>query len=73
VSSRKCRNYGSSEIDIDPTCGAVVCTNCGSVLEDSITVSEVQVKENAHGGSSALGQFVATDSKGGTSGFGGCK
>jgi transcription factor IIIB subunit 2 len=42
-------------------------------LEDSIIVSEVQFEENAHGGSSALGQFISSDSKGGARGFGGCK
>ena len=73
MSSSKCRNCGCSEIDVDPARGDAVCTNCGSVLEDSIIVSEVQFEENAHGGSSALGQFVASDSKGGARGFGGCK
>lgn len=71
MSSSKCRNCGCSEIDVDPARGDAVCTNCGSVLEDSIIVSEVQFEENAHGGSSALGQFVASDSKGGARGFGG--
>lgn len=73
MSSGKCKNCGCSEIDVDPARGDAVCTNCGSVLEDSIIVSEVQFEENAHGGSSALGQFVSSDSKGGARGFGGCK
>ncbi|KDR24500.1 hypothetical protein L798_10788, partial [Zootermopsis nevadensis] len=71
MSSGKCKNCGCSEIDVDPARGDAVCTNCGSVLEDSIIVSEVQFEENAHGGSSALGQFVSSDSKGGARGFGG--
>jgi len=46
MSRRKCRNCGSSEINVDPGCGAEVFTNCGSVLEDSIIASEVQFEEN---------------------------
>jgi transcription factor IIIB subunit 2 len=69
MSSGKCKNCGSCEIDVDPARGDAVCTNCGSVLEDSIIVSEVQFEKNAHGGSSALGQFVSSDSKGGAIGF----
>jgi len=73
MSSRKCRNCGSSETDVVPGCGAVVCTNCASILEDSIIASEVQFKENAHSENSALEQFVASDSKGSTRGCGVCK
>lgn len=69
-SSNKCTNCGSLELDTDPARGDVVCTNCGTVLEHSAIVSEVQFEENAHGGSSALGQFVSSDSKGGARGFG---
>ncbi|KAJ9599826.1 hypothetical protein L9F63_009866 [Diploptera punctata] len=71
MSSGKCKNCGCSEIDVDPARGDAVCTNCGSVLEDSIIVSEVQFEDNAHGGSSAIGHFVSSDSKGGARGFGG--
>jgi transcription factor IIIB 90 kDa subunit len=63
-SSRKCKNCGSSDIEVDSARGDAVCTNCGSVLEDNIIVSEVQFEENAHGSSSAVGQFVSADSKG---------
>jgi len=69
-SNNKCTNCGSLELDTDPARGDVVCTNCGTVLEHSAIVSEVQFEENAHGGSSALGQFVSSDSKGGARGFG---
>lgn len=61
-----CRNCGSFDLEIDPCRGDTVCTNCGIVLEDSVIVSEVQFEENAHGGSSAIGQFVSSDSKGGS-------
>lgn len=70
MTSNKCKNCGSSELEVDPARGDTICTNCGTVLEDSVIVSEMQFEENAHGGISALGQFVASDSKGGCRGFG---
>ncbi|XP_039281553.1 transcription factor IIIB 90 kDa subunit [Nilaparvata lugens] len=70
MTGNKCKSCGSSELEVDPARGDTVCTNCGTVLEDSVIVSELQFEENAHGGSSALGQFVASDSKGGCRGFG---
>ncbi|XP_001655206.2 transcription factor IIIB 90 kDa subunit [Aedes aegypti] len=70
MSGRKCNNCGSAEIEVDNARGDAVCTNCGSVLEDNIIVSEVQFEENAHGASSAVGQFVASDSKGGATAYG---
>ncbi|XP_058813517.1 transcription factor IIIB 90 kDa subunit [Topomyia yanbarensis] len=69
-SGRKCNNCGSADIEVDNARGDAVCTNCGSVLEDNIIVSEVQFEENAHGASSAVGQFVASDSKGGATAYG---
>lgn len=69
-SGRKCNNCGSADIEVDSARGDAVCTNCGSVLEDNIIVSEVQFEENAHGASSAVGQFVASDSKGGATAYG---
>ncbi|XP_054263826.1 transcription factor IIIB 90 kDa subunit [Macrosteles quadrilineatus] len=70
MTGNKCKNCGSSDLEVDPARGDTVCTNCGTVLEDSVIVSEMQFEENAHGGTSALGQFVASDSKGGCRGFG---
>uniref|UniRef100_A0A131XZI6 B-related factor 1 n=1 Tax=Ixodes ricinus TaxID=34613 RepID=A0A131XZI6_IXORI len=64
-STKACQHCGCSEIDTDPARGDAVCTNCGSVLEDSIIVSEIQFEENAHGGSRAIGQLISAD---GTSG-----
>ncbi len=60
-----CRKCGSFDLDEDPSRGDTVCTKCGIVLEDSVIVSEVQFEENAHGGSSAVGQFVSSESRGG--------
>jgi transcription factor IIIB subunit 2 len=42
----KCINCGSTETDIDNQLGHVVCTQCGSVLEQDSMVSEVQFIEN---------------------------
>ncbi|KAL4705750.1 hypothetical protein ACJJTC_018349 [Scirpophaga incertulas] len=70
MSGKKCKHCGSSEIEVDPARGDAVCTNCGTVLEDNIIVAEVEFQENAHGGASAIGQFVSAESKGGASGFG---
>ncbi|XP_063367407.1 transcription factor IIIB 90 kDa subunit [Cydia amplana] len=71
MSGKKCKHCGSSEIEVDPARGDAVCTNCGTVLEDNIIVAEVEFQENAHGGASAIGQFVSAESKGGATGFGG--
>uniref|UniRef100_A0A1B6D7A5 TFIIB-type domain-containing protein n=1 Tax=Clastoptera arizonana TaxID=38151 RepID=A0A1B6D7A5_9HEMI len=70
MASNKCKNCGSTDLEVDPARGDTICTNCGTVLEDNVIVSEMQFEENAHGGMSALGQFVASDSKGGCRGFG---
>lgn len=56
-----CSHCGCTEIDSDPSRGDAVCTNCGSVLEDQIIVSEIQFEDNAGGGSSVIGQFVSSD------------
>ncbi|XP_023337496.1 transcription factor IIIB 90 kDa subunit isoform X2 [Eurytemora carolleeae] len=63
--SRRCKECGSTDIEIDSTRADAVCTNCGAVLESSIIVSDIQFEENAHGGSSAIGTFVSSESKGG--------
>ncbi|EDW24090.1 GL23944 [Drosophila persimilis] len=65
----KCRNCGSNEIEEDNTRGDRVCTNCGSVLEDSLIVSEVQFEEVGHG-AAAIGQFVSAESSGGATNYG---
>lgn len=69
-SGKKCKNCGSVDVEVDSARGDAVCTNCGSVLEDNIIVAEVQYEEGAHGTSSAIGQFVSADSKGGATKFG---
>uniref|UniRef100_A0A8C6SKK7 Transcription factor IIIB 90 kDa subunit n=1 Tax=Neogobius melanostomus TaxID=47308 RepID=A0A8C6SKK7_9GOBI len=54
-----CRQCGSSEVDVDHARGVSVCMGCGSVLEDSLIVSEVEFVESGGGGSLAVGQFVS--------------
>ncbi|KAF1374395.1 hypothetical protein PFLUV_G00228660 [Perca fluviatilis] len=61
MSSKVCRNCGSSDIDVDHARGDAVCMTCGSVLEDNIIVSEVEFVETGGGGSSAVGQFVSAE------------
>uniref|UniRef100_A0AAF5CYK0 B-related factor 1 n=1 Tax=Strongyloides stercoralis TaxID=6248 RepID=A0AAF5CYK0_STRER len=57
---RTCHHCGSSEIDEDASRGDTTCMNCGTVLEESIVVSDVQFEERA-GISSLVGQFVSRD------------
>uniref|UniRef100_A0AAR2LQ89 B-related factor 1 n=1 Tax=Pygocentrus nattereri TaxID=42514 RepID=A0AAR2LQ89_PYGNA len=64
VTMRRCKNCGGTDIDVDQARGDAVCMGCGSVLEDNIIVSEVTFVENSGGGSSAVGQFVASDASG---------
>ncbi|XP_071080554.1 transcription factor IIIB 90 kDa subunit-like [Haliotis cracherodii] len=61
MSSSACTQCGCTDIDIDQARGDAVCTNCGSVLEDQIIVSEVQFQENSAGGASVIGQYVSQD------------
>ncbi|XP_065371662.1 transcription factor IIIB 90 kDa subunit [Calliphora vicina] len=65
----KCRNCGSTDIEEDNARGDRVCTNCGSVLEDSLIVSEIQFEEVGHG-AAAIGQFVSAESSGGATNYG---
>lgn len=60
--SSRCQHCGCGDIDVDPARGDAVCTSCGTVLSEHNIVSEVQFLENSHGGSSAIGQFVSSDS-----------
>ncbi|XP_023211749.1 transcription factor IIIB 90 kDa subunit-like [Centruroides sculpturatus] len=61
MSTRNCQHCGCNEIDTDPGRGDAVCTQCGSVLEDNIIISEIQFEENSHGGARAIGQHVTSE------------
>ncbi|CZR14474.1 B-related factor 1 [Caenorhabditis elegans] len=59
---RTCSNCGSSEIDEDAARGDATCTACGTVLEESIVVTENQFQERAGGsGHTLVGQFVSSE------------
>ncbi|XP_051243666.1 transcription factor IIIB 90 kDa subunit [Dicentrarchus labrax] len=60
MSSKVCKNCGSTEIDVDAARGDAVCMGCGSVLEDNIIVSEVEFVDSG-GGSLAVGQFISSE------------
>lgn len=57
-----CVNCGSSELETEPSRGDTFCTKCGSVIEESCIVSEVQFEEGGHGGTHIVGQMVNNDS-----------
>ncbi|XP_076441764.1 transcription factor IIIB 90 kDa subunit-like [Babylonia areolata] len=61
MSGNVCKHCGCNEIDEDATRGDKVCTNCGSILEDQLIVSEIQFQENLAGRASVMGQFVSVD------------
>uniref|UniRef100_A0A3P9J7D0 Transcription factor IIIB 90 kDa subunit n=1 Tax=Oryzias latipes TaxID=8090 RepID=A0A3P9J7D0_ORYLA len=63
MSSKVCKNCGSTAIDVDHARGNAVCMSCGSVLDDNIIVSEVEFVETGGGGSLAVGQFVSSEAK----------
>ncbi|KAI6172590.1 B-related factor 1 [Aphelenchoides besseyi] len=58
---RTCPHCNSSEIDEDPSRGDATCMNCGTVLEESRIVSDVQFQESGSGGHEMIGQFVSND------------
>uniref|UniRef100_A0A8R1DVB7 TFIIB-type domain-containing protein n=2 Tax=Caenorhabditis japonica TaxID=281687 RepID=A0A8R1DVB7_CAEJA len=59
---RTCPNCGSTEIDEDAARGDATCTGCGTVLEESIVVTENQFQERAGGsGHTLVGQFVSAE------------
>ncbi|KAI1727808.1 transcription factor TFIIB repeat domain-containing protein [Ditylenchus destructor] len=57
---RTCPYCNSSEIDEDPARGDATCMECGTVLEESAIVSDVQFQERG-GGHEIVGQFVSRD------------
>lgn len=58
---RVCKSCHSSDIDTDRARGITACRSCGTVLEESIIVSEVQIEEGAGGGCNVVGQFVGSN------------
>ncbi|XP_015593617.1 transcription factor IIIB 90 kDa subunit isoform X2 [Cephus cinctus] len=70
MSGNKCRSCGSTDIETDSARGNAVCVQCGVVFEDQLIVSETTFEETPSGNMMVLGQFVASDSTGGATGFG---
>ncbi|VDO48119.1 unnamed protein product [Haemonchus placei] len=60
--ARTCPHCGCSDIDEDAGRGDATCMSCGTVLEESIVVSENQFQERAGGtGHTLVGQFVSLE------------
>ncbi|GMR36372.1 hypothetical protein PMAYCL1PPCAC_06567, partial [Pristionchus mayeri] len=59
---RICPHCGCSDIDEDAGRGDATCTGCGTVIEESIVVSENQFQERAGGsGHTLVGQTISMD------------
>jgi len=65
-----CENCGGTDIDFDPSRGDAVCIQCGTVLEENTIVNEVTFAQDAGGGSSVVGQFVAAQPGAGSASLG---
>ena len=57
-----CPNCASTDVEVDAARGDAVCIQCGTVLEENAIVNEVTFAQDAGGGSSVVGQFVAASS-----------
>ena len=55
-----CTNCSGTDIEYDQQRGDAVCITCGTVLEENTIVNEVTFAQDAGGGSSVVGQFVAS-------------
>ena len=65
-----CENCGGTDIDFDTSRGDAVCIQCGTVLEENTIVNEVTFAQDAGGGSSVVGQFVAATPGAASAGLG---
>mmetsp|Transcript_22771 Transcript_22771/g.56254 ORF Transcript_22771/g.56254 Transcript_22771/m.56254 type:complete len:682 (+) Transcript_22771:134-2179(+) len=64
-----CPDCGSKNIDKQDASGQLVCTDCGTLLEENALCSALEFVEGAGGASSMVGQFVSnTSSKAYTAG-----
>lgn len=48
--------------DIDPSSGATICTQCGTVLEESQIISEITFSETSTGASRVEGTLIQAES-----------
>lgn len=51
----------STELESDATKGYTCCTNCGTVIDDSLIVSDLQFEEGSHGSANLIGRMVSSD------------
>ncbi|CAJ1949305.1 unnamed protein product [Cylindrotheca closterium] len=57
-----CPDCGSKNIDKQDASGQLVCTDCGTLLEENALCSALEFVEGAGGASSMVGQFVSNSS-----------
>ena len=62
MSSQICPDCGSKNIDRQDASGQMVCTDCGTLLEENGLVNALEFVEGAGGASSMVGQFVSNTS-----------
>ena len=56
--SDACPNCPPFFIEVDPSRGLVVCSNCGLVLEETYIVSKVQFDQREYGGACVIGTYL---------------
>lgn len=56
--SRTCPYCNCSDIEENPERGDSTCLNCGTVLEESRIVSDVQFQETRGGGHEIIGKLL---------------
>lgn len=62
--NQKCIHCGAiGSIVEDNISGKLVCSNCGTVVQDSVLINEVEFSELSNGNSSRNGQFIVTPSQ----------
>lgn len=59
----ECRECQTSEF-VENTGSQIICTNCGTVLEESQIVSDVTFAENSAGGAVVQGSYVGNEQRG---------
>lgn len=53
-----CPYCNSSEIDEDPSRGDATCMRCGTVLEESRIVADIQFQETSGGAHEVIGKLL---------------
>ena len=58
----KCSQCGGTKFDEDPARGDMLCAECGTVQSENAVASAVEYVENPGGTSTAIGNFVSSES-----------